>query len=444
MSKGFFGGGNGTVNSPFLIEDADDLNAIRYHNDKCFKLVNDINLGNGKYNSGQGWIPIEYFSGSIEGNWHKIINLTINRPQQDYVAFLGNVINANIQRLFFVDANVIGHNDVAIVARYVGTATRKELRKSWPTNENNRNINNIYVINSFVKGNTNVRGMFGYTDGMESTLQFYNLYSDVTIQSNDKIAYGIAQMWYGITTTIYDSDQKYPPGNSTNNCGHCNCACNCNCACACACACNQNGTTQFLNCVVQLHKDSSIVTYYGICDKSDCTYNNCYVDNTEISPIIYGNTQYADLSNVKYETDILPVLSKQYFAFEPTKTVKPKNLNLDSIYFQLTDGYYVYDFSSKKFIKKYTELTNTNSKKIIQNGMNRFDLKRIPSDAIKYLSDNYKTIKIVDCIIAHEKLIFNTINYKGILIKSEENKNFIKTKIKFSDVNDKIVTLKSI
>ena len=77
MSKGFFGGGNGTVNSPFLIEDADDLNAIRYHNDKCFKLVNDINLGNGKYNSGQGWIPIEYFSGSIEGNWHKIINLTI-------------------------------------------------------------------------------------------------------------------------------------------------------------------------------------------------------------------------------------------------------------------------------------------------------------------------------------------------------------------------------
>ena len=153
---------------------------------------------------------------------------------------------------------------------------------------------------------------------------------------------------------------------------------------------------------------------------------------------------YITIKRTKSDKKAHFLLSKQYFAFEPTKTVKPKNLNLDSIYFQLTDGYYVYDFSSKKFIKKYTELTNTNSKKIIQNGMNRFDLKRIPSDAIKYLSDNYKTIKIVDCIIAHEKLIFNTINYKGILIKSEENKNFIKTKIKFSDVNDKIVTLKSI
>ena len=236
MANGKFGGGDGTSTNPYLIEDADDLNAIRFKSNMCFKMVNDINLADGKYNIGQGWNPINEFSGSFDGNWHKIVNLYINRPTQDYVAFFGNVLNANIQRLFFVDANVIAHNDVAIVARYIGTV-RKEGSGGWPTNQNNRNINNIYVINSFVKGNVNVRGMFGYTDGMESTLQFYNLYSDVTIQSNDKKAYGIAQMWYGIT--LNDIGQKYPPGNSTGNCGNCNCncACDCNGICNCICAC---------------------------------------------------------------------------------------------------------------------------------------------------------------------------------------------------------------
>ena len=441
MANGKFGGGDGTSTNPYLIEDADDLNAIRFKSNMCFKMVNDINLADGKYNIGQGWNPINEFSGSFDGNWHKIVNLYINRPTQDYVAFFGNVLNANIQRLFFVDANVIAHNDVAIVARYIGTVRKESNTISWPTNQNNRNINNIYVINSFVKGNANVRGMFGYTDGMESTLQFYNLYSDVTIQSNDKKVYGIAQMWYGIP--IDDRGQKYPPGNSTGNCGNCNCHCHCHCNRNCNC--NRNSATQFINCVALLHKDSSITTYYGICDKSDCTYQNCYVDNTEVSPLIWGGTQYADLHNVKYSTNILPSLTKNYFLSEPQKPVKPNNLNNDSIYFNFNNGYYVYDFTNKKWDLKYSQFNNKNSIKIIQDGMDRHKLREIPTSALEELK-KYGKIKIIDCIYAHDKIVYTTeqFNMNEYTDSTDDSHRYLKKHFSFKDFNDKIINVQKI
>lgn len=439
MANGKFGGGNGTSTNPYLIEDADDLNAIRFKSNMCFKMVNDINLADGKYNIGQGWNPINEFSGSFDGNWHKIVNLYINRPTQDYVAFFGNVMNANIQRLFFVDANVIAHNDVAIVARYIGTVRKAGSGGNWPTNANNRNINNIYVINSFVKGNANVRGMFGYTDGMESTLQFYNLYSDVTIQSNDKKAYGIAQMWYGFSISDGVAGQKYPPGNSTGNCG------NCNCQCDYYCNCNGNSTTQFINCVALLHKDSSITTYYGICDKSDCTYQNCYVDNTEVSPLIWGGTQYADLHNVKYSTNILPSLTKNYFLSEPQKSVKPNNLNNDSIYFNFNNGYYVYDFTNKKWDLKYSQFNNKNSIKIIQDGMDRHKLREIPTSALEELK-KYGKIKIIDCIYAHDKIVYTTeqFNMNEYTDSTDDSHRYLKKHFSFKDFNDKIINVQKI
>lgn len=443
MANGKFGGGDGTSTNPYLIEDADDLNAIRFKSNMCFKMVNDINLADGKYNMGQGWNPINEFSGSFDGNWHKIVNLYINRPTQDYVAFFGNVINANIQRVFFVDANVIGHNDIAIVARYVGTATAINVHCwNWSINRNSRNINNIYVINSFVKGNANVRGMFGYTDGIESTLQFYNLYSDVTIQSNDKKAYGIAQMWYGIPL-----GQTYPPKNSTGNCGNCICNCKCDCfgECNCKCVCNGNSATQFINCVALLHKDSSITTYYGICDKSDCTYQNCYVDNTEVSPLIWGGTQYADLHNVKYSTNILPSLTKNYFLSEPQKPVKPNNLNNDSIYFNFNNGYYVYDFTNKKWDLKYSQLNNKNSIKIIQDGMDRHKLREIPTSALEELK-KYGKIKIIDCIYAHDKIVYTTeqFNMSEYTDSTDDSHRYLKKHFSFKDFNDKIINVQKI
>ena len=206
-----------------------------------------------------------------------------------------------------------------------------------------------------------------------------------------------------------------------------------------------NSATQFINCVALLHKDSSITTYYGICDKSDCTYQNCYVDNTEVSPLIWGGTQYADLHNVKYSTNILPSLTKDYFLSEPQKPVKPNNLNNDSIYFNFNNGYYVYDFTNKKWDLKYSQFNNKNSIKIIQDGMDRHKLREIPTSALEELK-KYGKIKIIDCIYAHDKIVYTTeqFNMNEYTDSTDDSHRYLKKHFSFKDFNDKIINVQKI
>ena len=435
MANGKFGGGNGTSTNPYLIEDADDLNAIRFKSNMCFKMVNDINLADGKYNIGQGWNPINEFSGSFDGNWHKIVNLYINRPTEDNIAFFGICFQCNINHIFFVDANIIGHNSVAVVGDYIGL------------NNQNHSYNNIYVINSKVKGNTQVAGMFANVDlsCVLQPFQFYNLYYDVNIESNDKVAYGLGKVLLETVGKINNCDCIiYSNGN-------CICICNgnsdraCTGHCICNCKCNDNRVTMMNNIVGKIHKNSSITTYYGIMDCNNMNYSNCYVDNTEISPIIYGNTQYANLNNVVYSTNILPSLTKNYFLSEPQKPVKPNNLNNDSIYFNFNNGYYVYNFTNRKWDLKYSQFNNKNSIKIIQDGMDRHKLREIPTSALEELK-KYGKIKIIDCIYAHDKIVYTTeqFNMNEYTDSTDDSHRYLKKHFSFKDFNDKIINVQKI
>lgn len=124
MAGGNFGGGTGTVLSPFLIEDAVDLNAIRNQTTgKYFKLVNDIDLSLEALNAvglgakGAGWAPLVsdgqgYFMGGLNFNFHKITNLYINRPNEDGVGlfkrFHGFDFSNMIIRPRIENVNIIG------------------------------------------------------------------------------------------------------------------------------------------------------------------------------------------------------------------------------------------------------------------------------------------------------------------------------------------------
>ena len=128
MAGGNFGGGTGTVLSPFLIEDAADLNAIRNQpTGKYFKLVNDIDLSLEALNavglgaSGAGWAPLvsqgqNYFMGSLNFNFHKITNLYINRPTEDCIGlfkrFAGFDFSNMIVRPRIEGVNIIGRQYV--------------------------------------------------------------------------------------------------------------------------------------------------------------------------------------------------------------------------------------------------------------------------------------------------------------------------------------------
>ncbi len=111
-----FAGGTGSSSSPYLIETAEQLNAIRTNLSSHFRLVADIDLS--AYASGSGWQPIVGFAGTFDGQGYVIRNLTIQRPTEDTVGLFADPTNS-VQRVRFVNASVIGRNHVGVVA---GTA----------------------------------------------------------------------------------------------------------------------------------------------------------------------------------------------------------------------------------------------------------------------------------------------------------------------------------
>jgi hypothetical protein len=125
MAQGKFGGGNGAPETPYLIEDADDLSAIRFTPGLSYKLVNSINLGVAPYNTGKGWMPIRDFTGTLDGNGKKIFNLFICRPAQDNVGLFEQIRQVDggalrICNLGIEDADITGKNNVGAIAGSMG------------------------------------------------------------------------------------------------------------------------------------------------------------------------------------------------------------------------------------------------------------------------------------------------------------------------------------
>lgn len=100
-----FDGGSGTVEDPYIISTAEQLDAVRDNHSASYKLANDIDLTDyidQKYGS-EGWRviggdPDPYsFDGNFDGNGYKISGLWINRPSEDYVAFFGGFKGDNTE-----------------------------------------------------------------------------------------------------------------------------------------------------------------------------------------------------------------------------------------------------------------------------------------------------------------------------------------------------------
>lgn len=105
--------GTGTAEDPYLIYTKEQLQGIGRYPNKCFRLETDIeNIGN--------WTPISSekdgylgFSGSFDGNFHKIKGLQISGAKN--VGLFSVVYGAKIQNLY-VDATVSGDSNAGIIA----------------------------------------------------------------------------------------------------------------------------------------------------------------------------------------------------------------------------------------------------------------------------------------------------------------------------------------
>ncbi|MBN2271118.1 MAG: hypothetical protein JXN61_10920, partial [Sedimentisphaerales bacterium] len=108
---GNFGGGNGSVSSPFLIEDAADLLAVNNHESAAYILGADIDLA--AYNFTRAPIT-RLLRGSFEGNGHVIRNLKISGDS--YVGLFDGLMLSNVTNLGLIDADITGRSNVGILA----------------------------------------------------------------------------------------------------------------------------------------------------------------------------------------------------------------------------------------------------------------------------------------------------------------------------------------
>lgn len=110
MANGMFAGGVGTEDNPYLIEDIEDLNAIRNNLGAYYRLISNINMNIYPYNDGAGWDPIDGFYGTLDGDGYIISNLYINRPDRDGVGLFGMTPRTSCTRRVDFFKNIILEN----------------------------------------------------------------------------------------------------------------------------------------------------------------------------------------------------------------------------------------------------------------------------------------------------------------------------------------------
>lgn len=186
---GTFAGGDGSVETPYQIEDCSDLQAINSHLSSYFVLNHDIDCSaTTGWNGGSGFNKlggvVTPFTGSLDGQGYVIQDLYMNRPGELYVGMFSWIGGAGVvKNLGLVDVDINGTTGFigAIVSYNVGTLTK------------------VYTTGAIHGGNY-AAGIVGYEDDGTVT----DAYSNVTITSSGSYSGGIVgYFWSGTITRTY-------------------------------------------------------------------------------------------------------------------------------------------------------------------------------------------------------------------------------------------------
>ncbi len=110
--------GNGTQQDPYVVWTLAGLDLVRENLDAYYELGCDIDASDTiNWNDGAGWIPIgnniARFNGKFDGKGHRINDLYINRPSEDYIGLFGTSNYADgsyIRNLGLENVNIRGYN----------------------------------------------------------------------------------------------------------------------------------------------------------------------------------------------------------------------------------------------------------------------------------------------------------------------------------------------
>lgn len=163
--------------------------SMKYMSEK-YELDNDIDASDTKnWNDGKGFMPIgtegHIFNGLFDGQGHKIENLYINRPQENYIGLFGYYGGTKIYNLHLQNFDIVGGN-------YTGSIVGLT---------NGAKLDSCYSINGKVTGKNYVGGLIGCCENS----YIYNSRTNCNVIGN-YIAGGFAGWAYN--TYIVYSESK--------------------------------------------------------------------------------------------------------------------------------------------------------------------------------------------------------------------------------------------
>ncbi|WP_019639007.1 hypothetical protein [Paenibacillus fonticola] len=149
MANGNFAGGTGTIDDPYLIEDAHDFNRIYSGLSSHYKLVYDIDFSIVGFNRPDAGV----FTGSLDGDGHTISNYSFGTLGVTGNAGLFRGINgATIKNMNIENARIASAASSAVLA---GAAVGE-----------NNTIQNVHIINSRIESTSNgIAGFCGQAGG---------------------------------------------------------------------------------------------------------------------------------------------------------------------------------------------------------------------------------------------------------------------------------------
>lgn len=159
MANGLFGGGTGTKDTPYLVEDAIDLAAVRNNLKAHYKQIADIDL------KGDEWLPIgflvgedspAYFSGSFDGGNLNILNLKISQTEKDNIGLFAIISGIGVLK------NIHLINPITSGRYTIGTLLGGIEYSDEDSEEAMAVIENCTAENVEVSGENGVGGLIGY------------------------------------------------------------------------------------------------------------------------------------------------------------------------------------------------------------------------------------------------------------------------------------------
>ena len=174
--------GSGTEDDPYILMDADGLNAMRQDLAASYRLGSDIDLSPSvAWNHGRGWMEVgigttNRFTGSFDGSGFTIYNLTMNRPRQRpvnyYMGLFGYTDEASFKNIRLEGVNIHCYQTCGTLAARVYRG----------------HVENIHVHGCVLSVDEIIGGVFGRLTGQTN---YINTFAEVDVRGGDRTG-GIA------------------------------------------------------------------------------------------------------------------------------------------------------------------------------------------------------------------------------------------------------------